>query len=66
MHQHTTRYQYLNSPTPRHALLQVRKADQKSLDDAMMPTFQKDEILAAYMKAKFTLKSRDKPHEMVF
>lgn len=44
----------------------VRKADQKSLDDAMMPTFQKDEILAAYMKAKFTLKSRDKPHEMVF
>ena len=43
-----------------------RKADQEALDKAMMKAIKAEDMLEAYLKAKFSLKNGDKPHEMVF
>ena len=43
-----------------------RKKDQDAMDKEMMKSIGKVEMLEAYLKAKFSLKNGDKPHEMVF
>jgi large subunit ribosomal protein L6e len=43
-----------------------RKADQKTMDAAILPVIKKTDMLEAYMQAKFSLKKGDKPHEMKF
>ena len=43
-----------------------RKADQKSMDKAILAAVKKTEMLEAYLQCKFSLKKGDKPHEMKF
>eukprot|EP00615_Pteridomonas_danica_P007241 CAMPEP_0114341978 /NCGR_PEP_ID=MMETSP0101-20121206/9436_1 /TAXON_ID=38822 ORGANISM="Pteridomonas danica, Strain PT" /NCGR_SAMPLE_ID=MMETSP0101 /ASSEMBLY_ACC=CAM_ASM_000211 /LENGTH=209 /DNA_ID=CAMNT_0001475819 /DNA_START=61 /DNA_END=690 /DNA_ORIENTATION=+ len=43
-----------------------RKADQATMDAAILPVVKKTEMLEAYLQAKFSLKKGDKPHEMKF
>mmetsp|Transcript_9671 Transcript_9671/g.14408 ORF Transcript_9671/g.14408 Transcript_9671/m.14408 type:complete len:179 (-) Transcript_9671:7-543(-) len=43
-----------------------RKADQVTVDKALMPAIEKVSMLKAYLQAKFSLKKGDKPHEMRF
>jgi large subunit ribosomal protein L6e len=43
-----------------------RKADQKSVDDALLKAVGAVDMLEAYLAAQFTLTSSDKPHLMQF
>lgn len=43
-----------------------RKADQKTVDAALMKAVSAVPMLEAYLKAKFSLKNNDKPHKMLF
>lgn len=43
-----------------------RKADQKTVDAALMKAVESVDLLSAYLKAKFSLSKNDKPHKMVF
>jgi large subunit ribosomal protein L6e len=43
-----------------------RKADQKTVDAALMKAVESVDLLPAYLKAKFSLSKNDKPHKMVF
>merc|ERR1712093_708002 len=43
-----------------------RKADQKTLDAGLVAVIGKDVLLKKYLKARFSLSSNDKPHEMTF
>mmetsp|Transcript_25768 Transcript_25768/g.30369 ORF Transcript_25768/g.30369 Transcript_25768/m.30369 type:complete len:190 (+) Transcript_25768:80-649(+) len=43
-----------------------RKADQKTVDDALIKAVESVEHLRSYLKAKFSLSKNDKPHNMVF
>ena len=43
-----------------------RKADQKTVDAALMKVVEGVPMLDAYLKAKFSLSKNDKPHKMVF
>ncbi len=43
-----------------------RKKTQEAFDKAIAPAVTKDEMLAGYLKATFTLSKGDKPHKMIF
>ena len=43
-----------------------RKADQKAVDDVLLKTIAKTEMLEGYLAAHFTLSANDKPHLMQF
>lgn len=43
-----------------------RVADQKKVDAVLAPIVEKEPMLASYLKAKFTLKKGQYPHEMKF
>ena len=43
-----------------------RKADQKTMDAAILPVIKKTDMLEAYLQAKFSLKKGDKPHMLKF
>lgn len=43
-----------------------RKADQKTVDDALIKAVESVHHLRSYLKAKFSLSKNDKPHNMVF
>lgn len=43
-----------------------RKADQKTVDAALMKAVGAVPMLESYLKAKFSLKGGDKPHKMIF
>merc|ERR1719428_1222476 len=43
-----------------------RKKTQKDIDSAISATLKKDPVMAKYLKARFSLTSGMKPHEMVF
>ena len=44
----------------------ARAADQKAIDDAMMKGIQKEPMMAAYLKSRFSLSKGDKPHLMKY
>lgn len=41
-----------------------RAADQKAVDKALLASIKKEEFLASYLAASFSLRKGDKPHEM--
>lgn len=43
-----------------------RKADQKTVDAALMKAVEAVPMLSAYLGARFTLSKNDKPHKMIF
>ena len=43
-----------------------RKADQKAVDDKLLATIGKTEMLEGYLAAHFSLSANDKPHLMKF
>ncbi|GAB7348469.1 hypothetical protein MBLNU459_g6882t1 [Dothideomycetes sp. NU459] len=43
-----------------------RAEDQKSVDKALLATLKKEPFLLSYLSSTFSLRSGDKPHEMVF
>jgi len=43
-----------------------RKADQKAVDDALMKSIDSVDMMAGYLKARFSLNKADKPHKMIF
>lgn len=43
-----------------------RKADQKAVDDKLLATIKKTDMLEGYLAAHFTLSAGDKPHLMQF
>eukprot|EP00850_Spirogloea_muscicola_P014784 SM000108S14228 [mRNA] locus=s108:380186:381345:+ [translate_table: standard] len=43
-----------------------RKADQKEIDSALAAVVEKTDNLKAYLSARFSLRSGQKPHELVF
>ncbi|EJK63044.1 hypothetical protein THAOC_16316 [Thalassiosira oceanica] len=43
-----------------------RKADQKSVDAALMKAVESTPVLKSYLGSKFTLGKHDRPHKMVF
>lgn len=43
-----------------------RVADQKAIDKALLATIKKEAHLIDYLSASFSLRSSDKPHQMVF
>ena len=43
-----------------------RKTDQKVVDDAIIPLIKAEPMLKEYLKAKFSLKKGQCPHDMVF
>jgi large subunit ribosomal protein L6e len=43
-----------------------RKADQKTVDAALMKAVEAVPMLSAYLGARFTLSKSDKPHKMIF
>mmetsp|Transcript_16237 Transcript_16237/g.23118 ORF Transcript_16237/g.23118 Transcript_16237/m.23118 type:complete len:193 (+) Transcript_16237:162-740(+) len=43
-----------------------RKADQKSVDDALIKSIEAVPMLKEYLKTKFSLRKNDKPHNMKF
>jgi len=43
-----------------------RKADQKAVDGGLVAAIGKDVVVKKYLKARFSLSSNDKPHEMSF
>ena len=43
-----------------------RKADQKTVNAALMKAVGSVPMLESYLKAKFSLKGGDKPHKMIF
>jgi len=43
-----------------------RKADQKTVDTALLQAVESVEHLRSYLKAKFSLSKNDKPHNMIF
>ena len=45
---------------------EARAADQKAIDDAMMKGIQKEPMMAAYLKSRFSLSKGDKPHLMKY
>lgn len=58
--------QYFTTEKKETVVSDKRKADQAALDKALAPAIAKVEALGAYLKAKFSLKQGDKPHEMKF
>lgn len=44
----------------------ARKADQKAVDDQLVKAIAKVDMLEGYLKAKFSLKKGQKPHELKF
>ena len=48
------------------AYLNQRKADQKTVDDALMAEIAKTDLLKEYLATRFTLSKHDKPHELKF
>jgi len=44
----------------------VRKADQKAIDDGVLAVVAKTPNMKRYLKAAFTLRGEDKPHKMIF
>lgn len=47
-------------------LPEQRKADQKSVDTAVLAAVAKVPALSAYLNAHFTLGKYDRPHDMIF
>jgi large subunit ribosomal protein L6e len=43
-----------------------RAEDQKSVDRAILSSLKKEPFLISYLGSTFSLRSGDKPHEMVF
>lgn len=43
-----------------------RVADQKAVDKALLATIKKEAHLIDYLGASFSLRSSDRPHQMVF
>jgi large subunit ribosomal protein L6e len=43
-----------------------RAEDQKKVDEALLKTIKKEAFLNEYLKAQFSLRKGDRPHEMVF
>lgn len=43
-----------------------RKADQKTVDTALLTNIKKVDFLRAYLNARFSLAKGDRPHEMAF
>lgn len=43
-----------------------READQKEVDAQLLAAVKKVDALEGYLKAKFSLKNGDRPHEMKF
>ncbi|KAF2764630.1 hypothetical protein EJ03DRAFT_18828 [Teratosphaeria nubilosa] len=43
-----------------------RAGDQKKIDEAILKTIKKEQLLNEYLKSQFSLRKGDKPHEMVF
>ena len=43
-----------------------RKADQSTVDSALLKVVSKQTMLKQYLNAKFSLNNSDKPHEMKF
>lgn len=48
------------------AYLSQRKADQKTVDDALLAVISNTEMLKEYLGSRFTLSKHDKPHELKF
>ena len=43
-----------------------RKADQKAIDQALIPQIKKVDYLASYLASSFSLRRGQKPHEMAW
>ena len=43
-----------------------RKADQKTVDSEIMAKISDESLLKEYLRATFSLKKGDRPHEMLF
>ncbi len=48
------------------AVSDKRKADQKAVDDALLAAVKATPQLEGYLKARFSLKQGDRPHELKF
>jgi len=57
---------FANDEPQKASVSEERKADQKTVDGALVGIIDKTELLASYLKAKFSLSRNDKPHNMVF
>lgn len=53
-------------PTQKKELAAGRADDQKSVDKSILAAIKKEPLLASYLKASFSLRKGDKPHEMTF
>lgn len=53
-------------PKEKAPVLPERVEDQKSVDSVLIPRIEKEPFLSNYLKAKFTLKNGQYPHEMKF
>lgn len=43
-----------------------RATDQKNIDKTLLTNIKKESMLGSYLASSFSLRSGDKPHEMVF
>lgn len=55
-----------NTCTQKKETSKDRIEDQKSVDKALLATIKKEAHLADYLSASFSLRSSDRPHQMVF
>ena len=53
-------------PQKKKEIPEEKKEDQKVIDGILLPLIAAVPELKEYLEARFTLKSADKPHEMVF
>jgi len=59
--------EFFEGDAPKQAVVSdQRKADQKAVDDALLKTVAKTEMLEGYLAAHFSLSANDMPHKMKF
>jgi len=61
-----TEAEFFAKEAQQHKPAATKVEDQKAVDKALLDVIKKDRVLGQYLAARFTLSSKDRPHEMKF